>query len=564
MIVVGGDSGMGRALAILYGSRGARVVVNADCKEVSQKTQAIDMVVYEILKNGGNAVPNYDSITSPGKIVQCAINNFGGIDVLVCDYGSADRFSHASEDWDETIEAGLYRVQRLVLECWPHFKRQRYGRIAIATCGDGILGNFGKPSYAASKMGIVGFCQSLAKLGRGDNIFCNAYVIGPTMLLTRREKPSYPDHGSDLYARFAPFLFFLTTEKCSETGSLFEIGPRNYLKIESGLVVPDLPEDFPHLVDPSDSNEDVGQAHRHEGLVVFLAGAETSVGLCIAEKLRERGASIVACKGTDFESRDSAFSRFSVSPAPMAGFGRLRRSSVSVLQKMKSVILETKDYPRSVQSVSTLKPEIALSQAISEHGKVDVLVNCCPLLNEPPNKNIGSKYWDLLFKHYISSAHALSKEAGPSMSGGNRGRIFHIIPASNQIGADVINMSLRGLTRASAVGNIGVTTIIGTESCSPMVCHRIASLVSSLSTHLDPFNGMTLEVGDEAIHQVEFKHTMGFRIPSVEDDELPEDIFKRWWQISESSMAESIPDQRRLSVLSSKLASKLKRMSLSG
>ncbi|KAJ9078032.1 hypothetical protein DSO57_1011076 [Entomophthora muscae] len=147
-------------------------------------------------------------MNSPEKIIESAISNFGGIDVLVCDYGSSDRIAYASENWEETCETGYYQVQRLVLSCWPYFKQQRYGRIVLATTGDGVVGPLIKPSYVASKMGIVGLSQDLAKQGRADNILCNAYLTGPSMLLTRKDFSLLPGQWTRYVRSTCTFYFF--------------------------------------------------------------------------------------------------------------------------------------------------------------------------------------------------------------------------------------------------------------------------------------------------------------------------------------------------------------------
>ncbi|KAJ0395185.1 hypothetical protein P43SY_004577 [Pythium insidiosum] len=80
-IVTGAGAGLGRSYALLFGSRGAKVVVNDFNK------QAADGVVGEIKAKGGVAVANYDSVTDGEKVVGTAIENFGRVDIVVNNAG---------------------------------------------------------------------------------------------------------------------------------------------------------------------------------------------------------------------------------------------------------------------------------------------------------------------------------------------------------------------------------------------------------------------------------------------------------------------------------------------
>lgn len=84
VVVTGAGAGLGREYALLFASRGAKVVVNdlGGNFKGEGKSNAADVVVKEIRDAGGIAVADYNSVVEGDKIVATAINNFGRIDIL--------------------------------------------------------------------------------------------------------------------------------------------------------------------------------------------------------------------------------------------------------------------------------------------------------------------------------------------------------------------------------------------------------------------------------------------------------------------------------------------------
>ena len=89
VIVTGAGNGLGKSYALEFGKRGANVVVNDLGGAVDGSgsgNTAADEVVDEIKNNGGNAVANYDSVSSKEggeSIVNSAIESFGGVHAVV-------------------------------------------------------------------------------------------------------------------------------------------------------------------------------------------------------------------------------------------------------------------------------------------------------------------------------------------------------------------------------------------------------------------------------------------------------------------------------------------------
>jgi 3-hydroxyacyl-CoA dehydrogenase/3a,7a,12a-trihydroxy-5b-cholest-24-enoyl-CoA hydratase len=228
-VITGAGNGLGRSHALLLGSLGARVVVNdlggSGSGEGSDATVA-DTVVAEIKAGGGDAVANPDSVTDGDKIIQCALDNFGRVDIVVNNAGILrDRSFHkmADEDWDLVYQVHLRGAYKVSRAAFPHMRDQGYGRVVMTTSAAGIYGNFGQANYSACKLALHGLSQTIAVEGRTKGVQSNtiAPIAASRLMGTVMDEEAMALLKPELVS---PLVAWLSHEDCDSTGDLFEVG----------------------------------------------------------------------------------------------------------------------------------------------------------------------------------------------------------------------------------------------------------------------------------------------------------------------------------------------------
>lgn len=231
VVVTGAGVGLGKAYALFYASRGAKVVVNdlgTSHTGSGSSSKNADLVVEEIKRNGGEAVANYDSVEFGDKVIGTALDTYGRIDILINNAGILRDTSFKKmqpQDWDLIVKVHLNGVYSCSKAAFTKMLNQKYGRIITVSSPAGLYGAFGQVNYSTAKSGMVGFTQSLAKEGEKYNIHTNC--IAPIAATRMTETVMSPELLENLKVDYiVPVVAWLTHDECEENGSIYEVGGR--------------------------------------------------------------------------------------------------------------------------------------------------------------------------------------------------------------------------------------------------------------------------------------------------------------------------------------------------
>jgi len=244
-IITGAGRGLGREHALLFASEGAKVVVNdlgGDMHGEGGDPSAAMETVTDIKAMGGEAVVNGDNVADwdgAQRLVQQAIDTYGGLDVLVNNAGILrDRviINMTEAEWDAVIAVhlkGHFAPTHHAAVYWR--ERTKAGKAVKAsiihtTSTSGLFANPGQANYDAAKSGIATFSQVCAKELVRYGVRSNAIAPGARTRLTLAtpglgDAVKAPEEGFDVWdpANVSPFVAYLATADCPITGECFMV-----------------------------------------------------------------------------------------------------------------------------------------------------------------------------------------------------------------------------------------------------------------------------------------------------------------------------------------------------
>ena len=177
-VVVGGATGIGRAIANGFALAGADVVAS------SRRSDMVAAVADEIESHGRRTLRNSVDVTdadSIRKLLQSCVDEFGGVDILVNSAGTTKKVSTLEmdfADWSRIIDVNLTGTMLSCVIFGEHMLHRKWGRII------NISSIFGKQpgglvDYDAIKAAVIMFGKDLANYLAKDNILVNTICPGP-------------------------------------------------------------------------------------------------------------------------------------------------------------------------------------------------------------------------------------------------------------------------------------------------------------------------------------------------------------------------------------------------
>ena len=160
VIITGASSGIGEAMAKEYAAQGAKVVLGA------RSVQKLQLLAGDIRSKGGQAAYCGVDVTDPAEckeLIDTAVREFGGIDVLICNAGISMRAIFDDVELDvlhKLMDVNFWGTVNCCKYALPYLQASKGSIVGISSVA-GLHGLPGRTGYSASKYAMTGFLETL-------------------------------------------------------------------------------------------------------------------------------------------------------------------------------------------------------------------------------------------------------------------------------------------------------------------------------------------------------------------------------------------------------------------
>ena len=330
------------------------------------------------------------------------------------------------------------RLTSILRQCaraaWPHFRKQKYGRVINTASAAGLFGSFGQANYSAAKLSQVGFTETLAKEGLKYNIIANC--IAPIAASRMTETVMPPDMLEQLKPDWVvPLVAVLVhPNNTTETGSIFEVGGGHMaklrwerakgalLKTDASLTPGALLKKWSNVSDFSEPSYPIGPANFMElleeaqklgpnekgedldftGKVVLITGAGGGLGRSYALLFAKLGASVVV---NDLVNPDTVVQEIVRAGGKATG-----------------------------NKASAEDGDAVVKAAIDAYGRIDIVINNAGILRDKAFNNMDDALWDQVIAVHLRGTYKITKAAWPYFLKQKYGRVVNTTSTSGIYG----------------------------------------------------------------------------------------------------------------------------------
>ncbi len=176
VLITGGGTGIGRATALLFGERGAKVVL------AGRRAEPLEATAAELRRMGAAGAWVQADVTVDADVraaVAEAVARFGGLDVLVNSAGEAPGWTPmhetTDESWARALDVNLTGAFRMIRAALPHLVASK-GSIVNVSSISALKASNSVASYSAAKAGLIALTRCVAAEYGWQGVRCNCVV----------------------------------------------------------------------------------------------------------------------------------------------------------------------------------------------------------------------------------------------------------------------------------------------------------------------------------------------------------------------------------------------------